>query len=115
MSVDYQDVSRLFKTLAHPVRLQILDMLRQGETCVCHMETALGKRQAYVSQQLMILRDVNLIAARRDGRQVFYRIADDALNAPLEAMLGQAKREIDRLDGCACPHCVVEFEADMHA
>jgi DNA-binding transcriptional ArsR family regulator len=55
MVARYTDATVRFKALAHPVRLQILDMLRSGEVCVCHMETALGKRQAYISQQLMVL------------------------------------------------------------
>ena len=73
----YDALAVRFKALAHPVRLQILDMLRSGEACVCHMETALGKRQAYISQQLMVLRDAGLVDARRDGLQVFYRLTDD--------------------------------------
>ncbi|MBX3061322.1 MAG: winged helix-turn-helix transcriptional regulator [Anaerolineae bacterium] len=39
-----------FKALAHPVRLQILAVLRQGEACVCHLEVILQRRQAYISQ-----------------------------------------------------------------
>lgn len=111
----YQDASTLFKALAHPVRLQILDMLRQGEICVCHMEAALDKRQAYVSQQLMILRDANLIDSRRDGRKFFYRITDDAICSLLEVVLGPAKSDPDTLDNCPCPRCVVEFQPDIHA
>jgi DNA-binding transcriptional ArsR family regulator len=65
----YDDLAARFKALAHPVRLQILDMLRRGEACVCHMETALDKRQAYISQQLMVLRDAGLVDARKDGLQ----------------------------------------------
>ena len=43
--------ARLFKILMHPGRLSILDMLRDGEHCVCHMEAHLGYRQSYISQQ----------------------------------------------------------------
>ncbi|MEW6406696.1 MAG: permease [Chloroflexota bacterium] len=43
--------------LMHPARLGILDLLREGEACVCHMEAVFGYRQAYISQQLMVLRD----------------------------------------------------------
>ena len=48
MAGRYTDATTRFKALAHPIRLQILDMLRGGEVCVCHMEAALGKRQAYI-------------------------------------------------------------------
>ena len=53
----YTVLAKQLKAMAHPARLQILDMLRHGEICVCHIERALNKRQAYVSQQLMVLRD----------------------------------------------------------
>ena len=71
-----------FKALAHPVRLQILDMLRDGEVCVCHMEKVLNKRQAYISQQLMRLREAGLVEDRREGMNVYYRLGPEQL-APL--------------------------------
>ena len=52
----YEKQSDLLKALAHGSRLAILDILREGEQCVCHMEATLGLRQAYISQQLMILK-----------------------------------------------------------
>ena len=72
--MNYDDLSSLFKALAHPVRLQILDMLRCGELCVCHIEAALDKRQAYISQQLMSLREGGLVVSRKEGLQVYYRL-----------------------------------------
>ena len=50
----YEIQSDLLKALSHSTRLAILDILRDGEQCVCHMEAALNLRQAYISQQLMI-------------------------------------------------------------
>ena len=44
---EYQERARLFYILSHPARLQILDILRGGEECVCHIQAMLGKRQAY--------------------------------------------------------------------
>ena len=58
----------------HPERLAILEMLRSGERCVCDIEDALGHRQAYVSQQLIVLRNAGLVESRRDGWRVFYRV-----------------------------------------
>jgi ArsR family transcriptional regulator len=106
MLTDYDGLSLYFKALSHPTRLQILDMLRLGEVCVCHIEAALAKRQAYVSQQLMILREAGLVEARKDGLQVFYRIADPTTAALLEQLcgpLGAASHSI--LANCPCPHC----------
>lgn len=85
---DYQTASLRFKAMAHPVRLQILDMLRQREICVCHLEAVLKKRQAYISQQLMVLREAGLVDTRKDGLRVFYRLADDQVRDLLDSTLG---------------------------
>jgi DNA-binding transcriptional ArsR family regulator len=96
----------IFKALAHPVRLQIMALLRYGEVCVCHMESALDKRQAYISQQLMILREAGLIDSRKDGRQVFYWITDDRTRAVLDAALGESPTgDLPQIAGCPCPMC----------
>jgi DNA-binding transcriptional ArsR family regulator len=106
MAAEYEDATTRFKALAHPVRLQILDMLRNGEICVCHMEAALGKRQAYISQQLMVLRDAGLVASRKDGLSVFYRLVDDVVFDLLETALGPADElGPEVLTSCPCPHC----------
>jgi ArsR family transcriptional regulator len=95
--------------MAHPVRLQILDLLRQGETCVCHIENTLGKRQPYISQQLMVLREAGLVDYRKEGLQVFYSL-DGSNTAELLATLcgdvDEGKHQI--IDGCPCPNCATE-------
>lgn len=104
----YDDLSVRFKALAHPVRLQILDMLRRGEACVCHIQTAQEKRQAYISQQLMVLRDAGLVDTRKDGLQVFYYLTDDLTATLLDAVLGPVEAEgPERLETCTCPVCAV--------
>ncbi len=72
----YERQAQLFKLLTHPVRLAILDILRDGEHCVCHMEAYLGYRQAYISQQVAVLREAGLIHDRRDGWNIYYRVTD---------------------------------------
>ena len=57
----YEIQSDLLKALSHSTRLAILDILRDGEQCVCHMEATLNLRQAYISQQLMILKQAGLL------------------------------------------------------
>jgi len=70
------------------------------------METALGKRQAYISQQLMVLRDAGLVESRKDGLSVFYRLIDDVVLDLLEAALGPVEDNApDILETCPCPHC----------
>lgn len=111
----YRAQAGLFKAMAHPVRLHILEILAQGEACVCHITTVLGQRQPYVSQQLMALREASLVLDRRDGNIVYYSLADArvaqaiqltrkiwaAIHEPLEF----APIPEPPLLGCPCPHC----------
>ena len=62
----YDELSARLKLLAHPERLRILDAVRRGRECVCHLEVLLGKPQPYVSQQLRLLRDAGIIADGAD-------------------------------------------------
>jgi DNA-binding transcriptional ArsR family regulator len=101
---DYQEASRFFHILSHPARLQILDILRNGEECVCHIQSVLGRRQAYVSQQLMVLRDAGLVTDRKDGLNVFYRLSDSAVNDVLKDILGPGDERVLCVE-TACPHC----------
>ncbi len=105
MTDPYQRTADLLNALAHPTRLHILDLLRGGEICVCHIEAALGKRQAYVSQQLMTLREAGLVDTRRDGLQIYYRLADDRLLETLRLLLGAPSAQSAALANCPCPNC----------
>lgn len=105
----YEDQAQLLRLLAHPARLAILNILRGGEHCVCHMEAHLGLRQAYLSQQLMLLREAGLIEDRRDGWNVYYRVAAPRVFAVLDAaaaMLPAAEGApgVPAVE-CPCPHC----------
>lgn len=109
----YTTQAAVLKAMAHPVRLQILDLLRGGEQCVCHLEAVINRRQAYISQQLMILREAGLINSRRearsqgDGRQIYYWITDDTTRAVLDALLGTEVIVEEPVDGCGCPSCAI--------
>jgi DNA-binding transcriptional ArsR family regulator len=103
----YQQTARLFQLLSHPARLHILDELRRSEACVCHLQTVLGRPQAYVSQQLRVLREAEVVADRKDGLLVFYRLADQQVERLLENVLGPAG-EPTCVPGCPCPHCQTE-------
>jgi DNA-binding transcriptional ArsR family regulator len=100
----YRQAANLFRLLSHPARLRILDELRKGEACVCHLQTVLGRPQAYVSQQLRVLRDAEAVTDRKDGLLVYYSVADRQVEQLLEEVLGPAG-EPTRVPGCPCPHC----------
>lgn len=72
----YRLQAKTAKALAHPTRIAILEMLRGGERCVCEMEPELTASQANISQHLAILRDSHLVAARREGVRMTYRVTD---------------------------------------
>ena len=101
--------AQIFKVLAHPARIAILNILRNGEHCVCHMETHLGLRQAYISQQLSVLREAGLIQDRRDGWNIFYRAADERIYEVLNMIrliTGQELPEMKKPEVlCTCPKC----------
>jgi DNA-binding transcriptional ArsR family regulator len=68
--------SSFMKSLANPNRLMIACALLDGERSVGDLETELGLRQPSLSQQLAELRDSGIVEARREAKQVFYRISD---------------------------------------
>ena len=98
-----EESARLFKTLMHPARLEILENLRDGEHCVCHMEAALGYRQAYISQHLSVLRGAGLVQDRRDGWNVYYRVVQPQVFAVLDAAQAMTGWNHTRRKAAACP------------
>ena len=74
-------VSRLFSALSDPTRLKILHALTvTEELCVCDLAALAELSVSAVSHQLRLLRDRDLVRARRDGRMVFYSVADDHIS-----------------------------------
>lgn len=69
-----EQVAEVLKAVAHPVRLQIVELLETNEMCVGDIVEALGGKQAVTSQQLNMMRDKGVLECRRDGAKVFYRI-----------------------------------------
>lgn len=80
------EAGELLKALSNPDRLLLLCQLVEGECSVGELETRLGIRQPTLSQQLGILRREGLVRARRDGKQVYYRLASPAAIAVLETL-----------------------------
>ena len=78
--------SQLLKSLSHPDRLLLLCQLTQGEYCVGELERLVGLGQPSLSQQLGILRKDKLVATRREGKQIYYRIASDDALAVLQLL-----------------------------
>ena len=69
-----EHVVEVLKAVAHPVRLQIIELLETKEMCVGDIVMALGGKQAITSQQLNMMKDKGVLNCRRDGTKVYYRI-----------------------------------------
>jgi DNA-binding transcriptional ArsR family regulator len=67
--------ARVCKTMAHPIRLALLDVLRTGERSVSDLAEATGVKQSLASQHLAVLRNQGLLRTRRNGTEVHYSIA----------------------------------------
>lgn len=109
-----EEISTPLGAIASPQRIAILLAIGKSEACVCHLEAALGWRQAYISQHLMALRKANVLTDRRKGRYIFYQLKDPSL---LDILLdfarlsGLSAESISALintqvnPSCECPQC----------
>lgn len=105
-------VERLFRTLADRTRLRLLNLMSGQEICVCHLADALGASQPKISRHLAYLRRGGLVASRRDGKWMHYRIAvphDTAIARILREVQGGLahdpvlERDRQRLVKACCP------------
>jgi DNA-binding transcriptional ArsR family regulator len=79
-----ENAANFLKAISHEGRLMILCSLANGEKSVTEIEAMLATRQAAVSQQLSRLRLEGLVTARRDGKQIYYRLTDDRARVIIE-------------------------------
>ena len=70
------DLAELFKVFGDSTRIRILFVLFEAEVCVCDLAAALGMTQSAVSHQLKILKQSKLVKSRREGKSIFYSLAD---------------------------------------
>ena len=66
--------AEVLRAVAHPLRLQVVELLATGEMCVGQISEALDEKQAITSQQLNIMKDKGILTSRREGTKVFYRL-----------------------------------------
>ncbi|HEY6960951.1 MAG TPA: metalloregulator ArsR/SmtB family transcription factor [Gaiellaceae bacterium] len=84
-----------FKALADPTRIRLLDRLHESEATVTELTEAAGTTQQNVSKQMLLLLQAGLVARRRDGNYVYYRIADEAVFDLCAAVCGRLRHEAD--------------------
>jgi ArsR family transcriptional regulator len=109
-----QQIAAPLEALASPQRIAILLAIGHGEACVCHLEAALGWRQAYISQHLMALRKADILEDRREGRYVYYHLKSASYMDLIRAaavVCGLSSETLFMLidtetySACECPHC----------
>jgi ArsR family transcriptional regulator, arsenate/arsenite/antimonite-responsive transcriptional repressor len=86
VATDLERAATLFRALADPTRLGILEKLRGGEQCVCDLTDALETGQSRLSFHLKCLKDAGLLRDRREGRWVYYSI-DPAVIGEIESLI----------------------------
>lgn len=68
----YQEKAQIMKALAHPLRLEIVDVLRKGERCVSDIVEQTGSEQSNISRHLSLLTDAGILSSRKVGLKVYY-------------------------------------------
>ena len=96
----YEQFARIGKAVAHPKRIELLDLLCQGERSVEVLADAAAMTVVNASAHLRVLRESRLVATRKEGTRVFYRLADDAVCEfffSLRDLAGDRYAEVDRI------------------
>ena len=87
---ELDSLTELFKVFGDPTRIRILFVLFETEVCVCDLARALNMTQSAVSHQLRILKQSRLVKNRREGKSMFYSLADDHVRT----MIAQGREHI---------------------
>jgi ArsR family transcriptional regulator len=100
---DYTRAARLFHALSDEIRLEVIDLLRDGERCVCELTDALDIAQPRLSWHLKTLKDAGILTDRKEGRWVYYALARDTFDeveSTLSAMKPATRRLPTRASSC---------------
>lgn len=87
---ELDSLAELFKVFGDPTRIRILFVLFEAEVCVCDLAKTLDMTQSAVSHQLRILKQSRLVKNRREGKSMFYSLADDHVRT----MIAQGREHI---------------------
>lgn len=94
--------ARIFKALGHPSRLLMVDALREGEKCVCELQTLVGDDMSTISKHLAVLREAGVVSAEKRGTSIYYRLTlcclDTFLQCTGELVERRALSQMEMLD-----------------
>lgn len=91
----------LFHALSDETRLEIIELLRKGERCVCELTDSLDAAQSRLSFHLRVLRDAGIVRDRKDGRWVHYELEPDAFEE-IETLVAGMKPRAGARSGACC-------------
>jgi DNA-binding transcriptional ArsR family regulator len=91
-------IARRFRVLGEPMRIKLLDRLREGEASVNELTEALAASQQNVSKHLAVLAEVGILGRRKDGTHVYYRIVDEGVFALCEQVCGSMQQQLRKLN-----------------
>jgi len=87
-------IARRFRAIGEPMRVRLLDHLRDGEVTVNELTERLGSSQQNVSKHLGVLADAGIVGRRRDGIRVYYRIVDEGVIGLCEQVCGSLRTQL---------------------
>ena len=90
-------IARRFRAIGEPMRVRLLDRLRDGEAGVNELAEQLGASQQNVSKHLAVLADIGILARRKDGNRVYYRIVDEGVLGLCEQVCGSMQTQLAAL------------------
>jgi DNA-binding transcriptional ArsR family regulator len=96
-------IARRFRVLGDPLRVRLLDLLRDEELSVSALAEQLGAGQQNVSKHLVVLADAGMLTRRKDGTYVYYRIADEGVFALCEQVCGSVQSQLATLAALVGP------------
>jgi DNA-binding transcriptional ArsR family regulator len=91
-------IARRFRVLGEPLRIKLLNRLREGEAGVNELTAALGASQQNVSKHLSVLADAGIVGRRKEGTHVYYRIVDEGVFALCEQVCGSLEQQLAALN-----------------
>jgi DNA-binding transcriptional ArsR family regulator len=91
-------IARRFRLLAEPMRIRLLDDLRDGEATVGELAEALATSQQNVSKHLGVLAEAGMLGRRKEGNRVYYRIVDETVFALCEQVCGSVQDQLRALN-----------------
>src|SRR5712672_1442277 len=90
----------LFHALSDETRLEIIELLRTGERCVCELTDTLDAAQSRLSFHLRVLKDAGIVRDRKDGRWVYYELVPDVFEEMERLVSGLKPRALRRSEAC---------------